>query len=110
VEKAPIAAGRLLNRAGLLIGDGTAAGDPVEFAQELLLLHGVRLRIDLGRLLSVAGLRADEQRKKRKRSNDSAEFGDERRHGTSSYEARIVDGNPRSRPPCHRGQVAMVSR
>ena len=93
MEIAPIAAGRLLNRAGLLIGDGAAAGDPVEFPEELLLLHSACLRIDRGRLLGAAGLHADEQREERKRSNDNAEFGDKRRHGSSSYEARIVDGN-----------------
>ena len=93
MEIAPIAAGRLLNRAGLLIGDGAAAGDPVEFLEELFLLHGACLGIDPGRLLGADGLHADEQSEKRKRSNDNAEFGDKRRHGISSYEARIVDGD-----------------
>ena len=67
---APIAAGGLLDRAGLLIGKRAAAGDAVELLEELLFLHDARLRIDRVGCWALDGLHADEQRKKRQRSDD----------------------------------------
>jgi hypothetical protein len=84
VEMAPVAAGGLLDRARLLIRQRAAAGDAVELLEELVLLHGARLRIDGGGLLGARGLRADGQREERQRPDKSAESCDEHRHAVSS--------------------------
>ena len=43
VEIAPVLAARLLERAGLLIGDAALAGDALGLAQQLLFLDGLAL-------------------------------------------------------------------
>jgi len=47
VECAPVTAGRLLDRAGLLIRDRATAGNPIELLEELILLHRACGRVDL---------------------------------------------------------------
>jgi hypothetical protein len=55
VELTPVAAGRLLDRAGFLVGDGAAAANSVEFVEKLILFHRARHRID--RAVGIALLR-----------------------------------------------------
>ena len=42
MEPAPVTAGRLLERAGLLVGDRAFAGNALELAEQLLLLDRIR--------------------------------------------------------------------
>ena len=46
MEAAPVAAGRLLERAGLLVGQRAAAGDPIHLLEQLLFPHRACGRID----------------------------------------------------------------
>jgi hypothetical protein len=57
VELTPVAAGRLLDRAGFLVGKRAAAANSVEFLEELILLDRARRWID--RAVGIALLSSD---------------------------------------------------
>ena len=79
VEVAPIPAGGLLDHIGSGIGNGSAPLDPLEFLEQLFLLHRARRRID--RIVGVALLGArrsrngDDQRE-RHRAKDETDAAD----------------------------------
>src|SRR5262249_4672825 len=83
MEVTPIAAGRLLDRASLLVGDGATAGNAVELVEELVFSDRARRRVD--RAVGIALLRAgrsrngDDQRE-RHRANDETQTSGKFRH------------------------------
>src|SRR5262249_11329910 len=79
VEVAPVTAGGLLDRAGLLVGDRAAAADSVELVEKLILLHRARRRVDRAvrvALLSARGGRDSDDQRERHGSDDETDAAD----------------------------------
>src|SRR6478609_7747588 len=88
----PIAAGGLLDGAGLLVGNGAASGNPAELVEQLTFVHRARGGIDrvVGiALLGVHGRRAGENERERKCADDETEARQVRRHACSSVLADV---------------------
>src|SRR4029078_80312 len=88
----PIAAGGLLDGAGLLVGDGTAPGNPTELVKQLTFVNRARGGID--RVVGVALLRvhrrcADENERERKCADDETVARQVRRLACSSVLADV---------------------
>jgi hypothetical protein len=87
MEVAPVAPGRLLDGAGLLVGDGTAAGNPTELVEKLTFMDRTRGGIDgiVGvTLLGVHRRREGDNECQRQRADDKTDTRQMRRHACSS--------------------------
>jgi hypothetical protein len=96
VEVAPVAAGGLLDGAGLLVRQRAATGNPVELVEELIFLHRARGRIDgvVGiALLGAHGRRAGDDERERHRADDQTHARQKRRHDSFL----LVRRRPRNR-------------
>ena len=75
MELTPVAAGRLLDRAGFLVRNAAAAANSVELVEELILFDRVRRRIDRAVGIALLGGRggcdADDQRQHRRRDDQT---------------------------------------
>src|SRR5262245_20675618 len=83
MEVAPIPAGGLLDRAGLLVGNRAAAADSVELIEKLILLHRARRRVDQAvrvALLGARGSRHGDDQRERHGTDDETDAADQHRH------------------------------
>src|SRR5262249_28339200 len=94
----PVAARGLLDRAGFLVRNRAAAGNPVELAQKLILLDRARRRID--RAVGIALLRTrwnrdgDDQREC-DRAEDETQTSSKFRHLCSSFTDSVIASESR---------------
>ena len=89
MEVTPVAAGWLLDRAGLLVGDRATAGNAVELVEKLVLSHRARRRVDRAigiTLLRGHGSRDGDDERERHRTDDETEASTEFRHLCSSLD------------------------
>ena len=77
LKRAPVAAGGLLEEAGLLVGQRAAAVDLAHLLEQLVLLHGARGRIDQRRLLRGRRHRDGDHRQQRERADDEPDAREE---------------------------------